>query len=194
MGEIKTVVVAAVIMLVISGCKDDKDKRLAEMAERNLERQAAQEARNTELQHQVAEGTKRLVESDAAARETIVDLHRDVQAERSVLGQQRDSLENERRQIAASRNRDPIVAESIHAVGLLLACLVPLLIALQIVRRSDEPDEAGAVAELLLNDLVSERPQVVRLIDSSETDRGAEPASLLIDRRENTDGDSHPHQ
>lgn len=72
------------------------------------------------------------MEADAAARETIAEIHRDVQEERQALGAQRDRMEDEHRQIAATRNRDPIIAESIKAIGLLAACLVPLLIALQI--------------------------------------------------------------
>ena len=83
------------------------------------------------------------------------------------LGAQRDRLEDERRQIAATRNREPIIAESIKAIGLLIACLVPLLIALQILRRSDTPDESAAVAELLLSDMVADRPTIVRIVDAT---------------------------
>jgi hypothetical protein len=170
MQKTKTIVAVAVATLVIAGCGNDESERLAEMAERNLERQAAQQARNAELQSHVAEGTKRLVESDSAARKTIVQLHRDVQSERFALGQQRDSLEAERREIAATRNRDPIISESIKAVGLVVACLVPLLIAFQILRRSDEPDENAAVTELLLSDLTSASPRILHIHDQSATD------------------------
>lgn len=184
MGKTSVVLAVAILVLAVSGCRDDENKRLADMAERNLERQAQQEIRNTELQQQVAEGTKRLVEADAAARETITEIHRDVQAERQTLGAQRDRLEDERRQIAATRNRDPIIAESIKAIGLLVACLVPLLIALQILRRSDTPDESAAVAELLLSDMVADRPTIVRIVDAKLEESSGDAAGRITDRRD----------
>ena len=184
MKKTNMVIVAAILVLAASGCRDDENKRLAEMAERNLERQAQQEVRNTELQHQVAEGTMRLVEADAAARETIAEIHRDVQAERQTLGAQRDRLEDERRQIAATRNRDPIIAESIKATGLLAAYLFPLLIAWQILRRSDAPDESAAVAELLLSDMVADRPQFVRIVDATSEESSRDAAGRIADHRD----------
>ena len=184
MGKTSMVIAVTTLVLAASGCRDDENKRLAEMAERNLERQSQQEIRNTELQHQVAEGTKRLVEADAAAHETFAEIHRDVQAERQSLGAQRDRLEDERRQIAASRNREPVIAESIKAIGLLIACLVPLLIALQILRRSDTPDESAAVAELLLSDMVADRPTFVRMIDAPPKNSFGSAAGRITDRRD----------
>ncbi len=156
-----TVMVMAVVVLVILGCRDDENKRLADQAERNLERQAAQQLRNAELHREVADGTKRLVEADAAARQEIVALHRDVQAERSELGRQRDLLELDRRDIADTRNRDPLIAEAIQAVGLMLACVVPLLIAWQVLRRSDAGDENSAMAELLLEEVSSATSKLI---------------------------------
>ncbi|QDV55345.1 hypothetical protein [Rosistilla oblonga] len=183
MGKASMFIIVAILALGAIGCRNDENKRLAEMAERNIERQAQQEVRNTALQHQVAEGTKRLVEADAAARKTIAEIHRDVQTERQTLGAQRDQLENERRQIAAARNRAPIVAEAITAIGLLAACLVPLLIALQILRRSDSPDESGTVAELLLNDIVAEQPAIVRIVDAGPKESPSEVAGRIADHR-----------
>ena len=183
MGKTSMVIAVASLILAASGCRDDENRRLAEMAERNLERQAQQERRNTELQHQVAEGTKRLVQADAAARETIAEFHRDVQAERQALGEQRDRLEDERRQIATARNREPIIAESIKAIGLLLACMVPLLIALQILRRGDTPDESAAVAEILLSDVVADRPAIVRLADATPKESPGDARGRITDRR-----------
>ncbi|EMI44894.1 hypothetical protein [Rhodopirellula sp. SWK7] len=189
MGKTSMVIAVAILVLAASGCRDDENKRLAEMAERNLERQAQQERRNTELQRQVADGTRRLVEADADARQNITEMQRNVQAERQILGEQRDRLEDERRQIAAARNRDPIIAESIKAIGLLIACSVPLLITLQILRRGDTPDESAVVAELLLSDMVADHPTIVRLVDATPEKSSADAVDRLTDRR---DSDSHP--
>ncbi|MEX0867427.1 MAG: hypothetical protein WD030_08710, partial [Pirellulales bacterium] len=111
-----------------------------------------------ELQREVAQGSRQLVEADAAARKEMVALQREVQAERTEVGQQRDALEGERREIAAQRQRDPIIAATITNLGLLLACLLPLLIALYLLCRPVEPADDREVAELLLTDLVSDKP------------------------------------
>jgi len=48
--------------------------------------------------------TNKLVEADAKSRTENVELHRQIEAERSGIDQQRDALEQERRQIAEQRN------------------------------------------------------------------------------------------
>ena len=66
----------------------------------------------------------------------------------------RDELEQERREIAGRRNRDPIIASAIKHTGLILGCLAPLAICAFVIRQmqSQEPDHA-AVAELLIQEL-----------------------------------------
>ncbi len=172
------VLIVTVVVLVIVGCRGDENKRLADQAEKNLERQAAQELRNADLHREVAEGTKRLVESDAAAREDIIGLHRDVQSERSELGRQRDLLELDRRDVANSKNRVPVIAEAIKAVGLMIACAVPLLIAWQVLRRSDQGDENAAIAELLLEEISSPIPKLITIRDHADRDRSKEPPRI----------------
>jgi hypothetical protein len=70
-----------------------------------------------------------------------------------------DQLEQERRQLAEQRHRDPILAASIHTVGLIAAALLPLLVCVYIIRQigRSEPDDA-AVAELLVHELVTDQP------------------------------------
>ncbi len=173
-----TVLVVTVVALVIAGCRDDENKRLAAQAEKNLERQAAQELRNADLHREVAEGTKRLVAADAAAREDMVGLHRDFQAERSELDKQRDQLEVERREVAAARSRNPLIAEAIKAVGLMIACAAPLLIAWQVLRRSDRGDEHAAIVELLLEETRLSSPQRIPLHDHSDRDKVKQPLRI----------------
>ena len=85
-----------------------------------------------------------------------------MQSERSELGRQRDQLEVERREIANARYREPLIAESIKAVGLMLACAVPLLIAWQVLRSTDVVDENVAMAELLLEEFSSPAPKLIQ--------------------------------
>ncbi|MCA9180357.1 MAG: hypothetical protein KDA51_02870 [Planctomycetales bacterium] len=156
----KLTIAPIVVMLILAaiGCDEEENKRLAEMAERHLERQAEQNRQVTELQREVAEGSRRLVEADAQARQEMVALQREVQAERTEVGRQRDLLEGERRDLAAKRRLDPIIAAAITNIGLLLACLLPLVLCWYLLQRRVEPADDQAVAEVLLEDLVTDRP------------------------------------
>ena len=60
--------IATTLILSAIGCEQNENERLADMAEKHLERQAEQNRQIAELQQQVAEGTKRLVEVDAESR------------------------------------------------------------------------------------------------------------------------------
>ena len=151
-----TVMVIAMLMLANVGC--DENKRLAEQAERHAARQAEQNVRVAEMQRAVAEGAKQLVEADAKARTEIVELQKGVQTERVEIGRQRDLLEVERREIAADRYIEPLIAAAITQAGILIACVLPLLICWHLLRHPIEPADDGAVAELLLQDIVSESP------------------------------------
>ena len=154
--------IAPMLILTAIGCNEDENKRLADMAEKNLDRQAEQNRQMSELQHEVAQGTRLLVEADAKAREEMLALHRDFQTERAEIGRQRDSLEDERRAIASQRHLAPIIAAAITNTGLLLACLLPLALCWYLLHRRVEPADDGAVAEILLEDLVAERPLLSR--------------------------------
>ena len=150
--------IVVMLMLTAIGCDEEENKRLAEMAERHLERQAEQNRQVTELQREVAEGSRRLVEADAQARQEMVALQREVQVERTEVGRQRDLLESERRDLAAKRHLDPVIAAAITNIGLLLACLLPLVLCWYLLGRRVEPADDQAVAEVLLEDLVTDRP------------------------------------
>ncbi len=159
--------ITAMLMLTVIGCDHDENRRLAEMAERHLDRQSEQNRRMAELQRAVAEGSRRLVEADAKAREEMVALQRDVQAERSEFGRQRDALEDERRGLAAKRRSDPIIAAAITNIGLLAACLLPLILCWYLLHRPVEPAGDQAVTEILLEDLVASKPLLLPRLESN---------------------------
>jgi len=54
----------------------------------------------------LAEASRQLVEADAKARTEVIGLQRDLQKGQAALGQNRDELENDRRDFANQRNRD----------------------------------------------------------------------------------------
>ncbi|REJ91766.1 MAG: hypothetical protein DWQ35_13770 [Planctomycetota bacterium] len=153
-----TILVSTVAIAAALGCSNHENHRLAEMAEKHLEDQVDQNRRMTELQQQVAEGSRRLVEADAKARQEMIVLQREVQGERTEVGRQRDLLEGERRDLAAKRRIDPIIVAAITKVGLLLACILPLVLCWYLLRRPVEPADDQVIAEVLLEDLVTNRP------------------------------------
>ena len=170
--------ILAVAVLPAAGCSS-RDERLARFAEQAAERQAEQNRRMADLQKDVSEGSRRLVEADAKARADFSGLHRDLQAERGLVGRQRDALEEERKAIASRRVTDPLVAAAVMNAGLLVACVLPLVLGWHLLRRSERDDPADAlVAEVLLADLVAETPLLLapppprRLVDGRGSDGG----------------------
>ena len=166
-----------------TGC--DKDEGLARMAEEHARRQAAQSQQMAELQREVAEGAKELVEADARARGKIIALERDIQTERAEVGQQRDQLEEDRRDLAAQRKTDPIVAAAITQVGMLVACILPLVLCWYLLFREPSRPGDAAVTEVLIEDLTAERPM---LLPPAAERRAAIACEDPLDQQESRDG------
>jgi len=161
MTKLTLIATLLVAISMLSGCQSDENRRLAELAERQLDRQAEQNRRMADLQDEVAAGSRQLVEAEAEARRDMIGLHHDLQDEHQTVGEQRDALEADRKQLATQRHRDPIIAETIAQIGLLTACGLPLLICLLLLRRPIEPSSDQEIAELLIADLVSAQPQLL---------------------------------
>lgn len=172
---------AAIASMGTGGCDGD-DQRLAEYARHSVDQQARQNEQiarqNQELtqqNRQVAEAARELVAADARARHEFVaaqqTLQSGLQAERSTLDQQRQSLERERQGFARERYWEPLIAEAISHVGVLAACLAPLLLCLFVLRSLHSPQsDDAALNELLVAELSSETP---RRLTSSVVDRPA---------------------
>ena len=168
----KRILPAILLIFLIAGCESDDrlmrmanehQGRLAQLSKEHEARQAEQNLKMAELQKSVADSSKRLVEADAESREKFLAMQDNLRADQATIGQQRDKLEGERREIAAQRVRDPIVAEAIMQVGLVLACLLPLVLAGYLVytmKHTASQDDA-VVAELLIGELVSEHPMLL---------------------------------
>lgn len=171
---VRAVMIAALLMLLtMIGCgpaADMRDQRLSELAKHSTEQQARQnEAMAKQSQavveesQKLAEAAQQLVQSDAKARTDMIAaqerLTSQLDQQRAAVDTGRDQLEHERKQIAAQRHRDPILAASIQTVGLILAALLPLVVCIYVIRQMcrAEPDDA-AVASLLVTELTAERP------------------------------------
>ena len=162
------------MLLAATGCgpaTDHRDERLAEFAQQTMKEQRLQNTRMADQaqaivaeSQQLAGAAKELIAHDAEARRALLashnELSRQLDQQRATINASRDQLEQDRREIAEQRTREPIIAAAIANTGLLLACLLPLLLAGLIVLhlRSQEPDHA-AVVELLVSELTSDRPR-----------------------------------
>jgi hypothetical protein len=176
---LRVVVMIAAPLVIASGCEEDE--RLARMAKDATERQAQQNQEVVRLNREVAEGYKRLVEADAQARQETIALQKELvardaegrkqlnalaqktqeaaQQERATLDLGKQTLEDERRQIATQRHRDPLIAAAISALGVTLACLLPLVIAIYALRLARQRDPGdGDLAELLTYELARGEP------------------------------------
>ena len=154
----------------ITGCSRAPDERLAEFAQQTMTEQSRQNQRMAdqseaivEESHQLAEAAKELVERDTEARRELIaaqqELTSQLNEQQSAIYTGHDQLEQDRRKLAEQRHRDPIIAAVIQNIGLVITCLLPLLVAVQVIwqMQSQEPDHA-AVAELLMLELISEEP------------------------------------
>src|SRR6476620_2701996 len=95
------------------GCDDATTK----LARESADRQAEQSKQMAQLTNEVATGTHELVAADAKARQEVIGVHRDLQAERSQLNTGWGELEHERRQIASQRRTDSAVVSVAAILG-----------------------------------------------------------------------------
>jgi hypothetical protein len=168
-----TMCLALLVLGVVGGCGRAPDERLAEFAQQSMTEQRKQNDRIADQSqavvaesHQLAETAKELVEHDAEARRELIaaqqELTSQLNGQQSAIHTGHQQLEQDRREIAEQRHRDPIIAAVIQNIGLTLACLLPLLVAVFVIRQmqSQEPDHA-AVAELLILEMTADEPRLL---------------------------------
>jgi hypothetical protein len=161
-------------LLLATGCSNPRDERLARFAEQSVQTQARQNEQMAQQSQQLADASRALVEADAQARKELIEadaearreltaahakLQQDLQQERGSLDRQRMDLDHDRQNLHQERRVDPIIAEAISAMGVLLACLAPLALAgYVLLAMQHHSDEADAVNELLIREFTSDRP------------------------------------
>jgi hypothetical protein len=134
-------------LLLTSGCgrNEPGDRRAAEMAGRVAEQQGRHNEQAARQSTETAAAARHLIEAQAA-------LQKELQAERAAIDQDRRDLERERRELAASRVREPVIAEAIRGVGMLLACLIPLLLAGYVIHVACRGSDDAVLQEFLLRE------------------------------------------
>jgi len=88
---------------------------------------------------------------------------RRLQEEQAGISNGRDALEAERREIAAQRYREPVVAGAILNLGLLIACLLPFVVCLYVLRAATSgSDDPHLLNEVLIGEFLSDEPLLPR--------------------------------
>ena len=148
----------AALIVLVSGCQSN-DERLADLAKQHASQQAEQARQFAKMHEEVITASHQLVEADSRARSELTSMQRELRADQAQVGKQRDSLEAERRQIAEQRQWDSVVGDAMIAVGTLLACLLPLLAIIYLLRAARHEEQTDqALIEVLVREATSEHP------------------------------------
>jgi len=148
----KTMLLAAIV--VLTGCS--QDERLVRLAHEAADRQAAQNQQMAENTRQVAAAARAVAAADAQARKDFAAMQRDVQTQQAEVGRQRDQLESERREAARHRQWDPVIAAAITDIGLVLACLLPLVLCWYLLRSLHRDNNDPVLTEILIEEIASD--------------------------------------
>jgi hypothetical protein len=112
------------------------------------------------LNREVAEGTRRLVESDAQAREELLAAQRDLQAQQEQISLARDVLESERRDWARQRRTESVYVPVLTTLGMALLALLPLGLCWYLLHGLSH-DAEQQIGELLIEDLIAEKSKLL---------------------------------
>jgi hypothetical protein len=137
----------------------DSDQRVVELSRESLNRQAEQNAQMARQSQAVTETTHELIKAESSVQSDANQLRQQLHDERSALDQQRHDLESERHSLAAERQRDPIIAESIKGVALVVAAALPLVVCWYLARSLFlSTSEDFTAAEILIEQLATQGP------------------------------------
>ncbi len=137
-------VAALGLLLALIGC----DSRRPNLSEQQVDELLSMPADATSASRQ-------LVEHDAKSREALISLHADVQAEIAEIGRRQDQLDEDRKDLAAQRRSDPIIATTIEMVGLIAACLLPLIVVAMLLRPRQPLQDTDVVCDYLVREVIN---------------------------------------
>ena len=170
-------------LLMAAGCADSRDEEFRQLAQQTIRQQAAQNERMAKQSQEIAQASRRLVQGDTEARKDLLaaqkQLTSELHSERANLDRQREEMERERQNIAAQRQRDPVIAAVLTNIGLTLACLLPLLLAGYIIYTlSRSSDDSDTLSELLVMEIVAEKPKLLPMAPRTVAALEHKPSSL----------------
>jgi len=146
----------AIILVIAVGC-DTPDERLVHQLADTSREVVQQNQEIAKTQHEIAEGSKLLVNAVAESRHEHNELQRNIQT-------QRDNLESERKAIADERRFESLLAPVIETAGVLLVAALPLVLCWYLLHGLRGPDEE--VSEVLISQLVSQTPELLGMRNS----------------------------
>ena len=156
----------SILGLTLTGCDD----RATHIAREAADRQAQQNTAMADLQREIAGGTHQLVASDADARQKILDVHHELQAERLRLDTGWSTLENERRTIASRRQAESLLVPFLTIVGGAVLTALTLGFCWYALYAACASDTDSTVNELLISEVVTSDTTFEGLEDSIESD------------------------
>jgi hypothetical protein len=156
----KNLIHLMLMTVMASGC-DNGDARIAAVANAAAERQAQQSTEMAKAHGHLTQGARELVESAARSQESLVTIQRELETQQTEVGHQRDLLEQERRTIATQRRTDPVIANAVLQLGLLLICSLPLVICWYVLRSPGTVDADRLVNEILIEELTTAQPRLL---------------------------------
>ncbi len=154
----KTYIAWILFAILTGGCDD----RATQVAREAADRQAQQNTAMAELNKEVASGTHGLVAADAQARQEMVEVHHDLQAERGRLDTAWSDVEHQRQQLAGQRRTESLLVPVLQAGGFVAVVIVLLGFAWRALVAVHGSDNTEAMLnELLIRELVSEAPSPI---------------------------------
>lgn len=187
----RTTILLVMALALQTGCQSESE-RIATLSQEHSRLQAEQSLRMAQLQEHVATGARALVEADANTRSEIIGLQRDIQSERSEIDHQRDRLEAERKVLADERHRAPVISAAITSIGLLLACLLPLLVCLKLISGTSDSADDQAVWQVLLDE-GGTHTSLLTHSNAAGVERIGDDPRLALNQQQSTESDS-PHE
>ena len=147
-----------------AGCSSG-DGGLKSLVEDVTRRQAAQQETLLRQSAQLSDASRQLVASDAEARRELAEmqseLQRQFEAQRRGIDRQCAVLDEERREIARQRHRDPLTAAAIVQGVTLAVAALPLVICILLLGAAAGEPPDDVVNELLVQELTTEEPMLL---------------------------------
>jgi hypothetical protein len=148
----------ALLALVI-GC-DSADERLVALSRESLDRQAHQTEQIAAQSQEVTRASHELVARVGQTQQEFLALAHDHEAQRLVIDQQRGALDQERKQIAALRQRDATLAVALEQAALIVAATLPLWLCGYLLWCLGPVSDDGQLSDVLLSELTGGAPRL----------------------------------
>jgi len=153
-------VIPIITLLLLIGCNDE---RVVAISREAADRQAQQNQLISDLNKELAAGSRELVAADAKAREKMVDVHRELQSERQRLDTGWTSLEHQRQQVASRRRTESLLAPAIQNFG--VAVVVALVLGFSwyaLVASRNATVSDAELSNMLIEEILSNQPTTLQ--------------------------------